>query len=154
MAAQVARQVDEHLRLIAEVERRRTAAEGDLVADQRGELVRPGRAADVAQESGVVDARTHVVGKPELLGEARCDEADGEALLVGLAHGQVGGQRERGHELGQAHAAGRGGRGGRRGQRPDHRMGAPGPQPGRAPSRLRQAGASIMPRAAISSSWS
>jgi len=83
--------------------RRDRRANGDVVAtDHRGELVRVGGAAQEPQESDVVHLGQLFVLEAQAFPEGDGDQAGAQRLLEGLAHPQVRGQRQGGHQLGQA----------------------------------------------------
>ena len=60
------------------------------------------RAADEAKQSNVKDLGDLVFGQPHPRGELDREETRPQRLLKWLAHTQVGGERQRGHQLGQA----------------------------------------------------
>src|SRR2546422_1013886 len=74
----------------------------DLVAEERREGVRFGVAADVAEQRLVVDVAQLAWTQAELLAEPDRQHAGGEGMLDRLAHAEVGRERERRHQLGQA----------------------------------------------------
>jgi hypothetical protein len=100
---QVRQVAEQHLGRAAEVGPHRRALHGDLVAtEQRRGLVRVGGAADVLEESGVVDGTG--VGRADLLGEPRGDQARARRLARLEPHADVRDQRQADEELGKAQA--------------------------------------------------
>ncbi len=62
------------------------------------------RAPYVTQQRHVEDLGQVLVAEPEVTAEAESDEAGAQGLLQGLAHAEVGGERERRDQLCQPEA--------------------------------------------------
>jgi hypothetical protein len=73
--------------------------QGDVVAEPLGLLVGVGVAADVDEQSGVVDGRALLFVEPDSLGQSQRDQALPQDVLHRLPETEVYAERERGHQL-------------------------------------------------------
>jgi hypothetical protein len=95
----VAEQEGEHLPPVGEVQGAGVGTHHQLVTHHVGDLGGRRRAADVLQQRNMVGALPFERREPEPVGEAGRHEARRESGLERLRHADVGGERDRGHQL-------------------------------------------------------
>ena len=86
----------------AHVDLSRVALERDVVAEPLGLLVGVGVAADPGEQPGVVDDHALGLVEPQALAHPQRDQGLADHVLHRLAQAQVGAQRQRRHQLGEA----------------------------------------------------
>ena len=84
----------------------RLGADRDLVAEQRGDLVRVAGAADVAQQRDPVGGLAHLLLESRRLADPRREQARAQLRLERLAERVVLRERQRGDELAEAKRCG------------------------------------------------
>jgi hypothetical protein len=89
----------QHLPLISEIQRCRVRAHHQLIAHHGRDLRRRRGAADVLEQSQLVDTLPQVRAHPEQAREIGGHPAGGQARLQRHPHAHVGGQRDRRHQL-------------------------------------------------------
>src|SRR5581483_7360954 len=80
------------------------AAEGDVVSEYGGHLGRVRHATDPGECRDVVERAAFVRLHAEVIAEPRRDAPRAQHVFHGQAHPEIGGEGERGDELGQLHA--------------------------------------------------
>jgi len=91
--------VPDHLRRVRGVVHQRLRADRDLVAEERGDLVRVARAADVAQQRDPVDGVAHLRVESGLVAHPHGEQARPQLGLERLPERVVLRQREGGDQL-------------------------------------------------------
>ena len=92
----------EHVGRIARVEHERLGQDGDVVSEDRGDLVRVARAPDVPEQRHPVSGPSHLFAEPRFCAQHVCEETRPQLRLERLAERVVLPERERGDELAEA----------------------------------------------------